>query len=382
MARAVSWDELRELAAVEAREGCAVSLYLDLDPSVAPTVGDAQVRLNSLLDEAAKSEGADPEALSRDQRQALSSDFERIRRYFDDEFSRDGTRGLAVFSAGLDGVWVPIELAGSVPDDVRVDRRLYLAPLVAQVGRTDAALVVVVSREQGRFYRLRAGRLEELTDLSDEQPGQHDQGGWSQARFQRHIDELVSEHLRGVAEELDRLVRRARGELQVVVTSPEETWAEFSQLLSQDVGNVLAGWTSAEAHASAPELVEVVKPVLERARAEREGKLVERWREEAGRDGRATGGWKDTLAAASDARVETLLVSDAAGERPVWRCPACGRASAEEGACPLDGTPMERTEKGVDVAIHQTLTHGGTVSLVEHAHDLEPFEGIGALLRF
>ena len=37
MARTITWDELRDLAAFEAEKGCAVSLYLDLDPSVTPT---------------------------------------------------------------------------------------------------------------------------------------------------------------------------------------------------------------------------------------------------------------------------------------------------------------------------------------------------------
>ncbi len=381
MARTVTWEELRGLAAFQAQKGCAVSVYMNLDPSVAPTAGDVQTRLNSLLDEAAKSDGATARNLTHAQKQGLKADLERIRRYFDQEFVRDGAHGLAVFCDGLDDVWTPIPLVAAVPDEVRVDTRLYLAPLVSVVGRNEGALVVVVGREQGRFYRLSAGRLEEVTDLSDEQPRRHDQGGWSQARFQRHVDELASEHLRRVADELDRLVRRGRGEVQVVVTAPEESWAEFSTLLSQDVRTALAGWTHAEAHASAPELLKQVSPVLERARAEKEAQLLSRWREEAGRNGRAAAGWPDTLAAASNGRVELLLVGNGAN-RSAWRCPACGRGSAAEGACPLDGTPLERVDKGVDVAVHQTLTHGGTVWVVEHARDLDPVEGIGALLRF
>jgi peptide chain release factor subunit 1 len=381
MARSVTWDELRGLAAFEAKAGCAISFYLDLDPSVAPTAGEAATRVNSLLDEASKSEVATADDLTHDQRIALKGDFDRIRRYFDQEFVRDGARGAAVFCASLDDVWTPIPLAGSVPDEVRVDRRLYVAPLVPLVGRGDGALVLVVSREQGRFYRLRGGRLDEVTDLSEEQPRRHDQGGWSQARFQRHVDELVADHLRGVAEELDRVVRRSQGGLHVVVVSPEETWAEFQTLLSQEVQKGLAGWTHGEMHATPAELLDLASPVLEKRRADEEAELLERWREEAGRNGRAASGWEQTLAAASDARIETLLASRGA-DRVAWRCPSCERASANEGACPLDGSQLERVEKGLDVAVHQTLVNGGTVRIVEHAQDLDPVEGIGALLRF
>ena len=43
---------------------------------------------------------------------------------------------------------------------------------------------------------------------------------------------------------------------------------------------------------------------------------------------------------------------------------------------------MEEQEHGLDVAVHQTLGHGGTVWALRHRQDLEPVEGIGALLRF
>jgi peptide chain release factor subunit 1 len=381
MARTVTWEELRTLAAFEAERGCAISLYLNLDPRVSPTAGDAATRLNSLLDEAAKSEGANARELSHDERQALQTDFERIRAYLAQEFDRDGAHGLAVFCASLDNIWRALPLTEAVPDRIKVGRRLYLAPLVPLVGRGEGALVIVVGREQGRFYRLHAGRLEELADISEEQPRRHDQGGWSQARFQRHVDNLASEHLRDVADELDRVIRRARGGMRVVVMSAEETWAELSGLLSQEVAASLAGWTHAEAHAAPAELLQLATPVLERWRATREQELAERWREEAGRDGRASSGWKKTLEAASDGRVEILLFQDGVA-REAWRCPACGRAAAAGGTCPLDGTTMERGADGLDLAVHQTLVHGGTVWALQHAHDLEAVEGIGALLRY
>jgi peptide chain release factor subunit 1 len=380
MARTVTWDELRDLAGFEAEKGCAISLYLDLEPSVVPTAGDAATRLNSLLDEGARADGANRRELSHDQRAALRGDFERIRRYFDVEFSRNGARGLAIFCAGLDNVWRPLPLTEPVSDEIKVGHLLYLAPLVPLVGRGEGALVVVVSREQGQIYRLQAGRLAEIADHFEEQPRRHDQGGWSQARFQRHVDELAQEHLRRVAEEVDRLVRRLRSPQVVVVTS-EETWSEFSALLAQETRNAVAGVAQAEAHAQPPELLAATAPVLERWRAERERAVVERWREEAGRDGRAAAGWRPTLEAASDGRVEILLFQEGAG-RPARRCPACGRVAADEGKCPLDGTQMEDSADGLDLAVHQTLAHGGTVWAVRNSRDLDPVEGIGALLRY
>jgi peptide chain release factor subunit 1 len=379
LARTISWDELRDLAGFEAEKGCAISLYLDLDPRDSPTPGDADTRFHSLLDEAAKADGANRRELTHDQRVGLKTDFDRIREYYEYEFTRDGAHGLAIFSAGLDNVWRPLPLTESVRDHVKVGRQLYLAPLVPLVGRGEGALVVVVGRERGQFYRLRAGRLEEVADHTEEQPGRHDQGGWSQARYQRHIETLVYEHLREVADELDRLVRRLHP--RVIVVSSEETRAEFDDLLSPEVQSAIVGWTQAEAHATPSELLEVSTPVLERWREQQETRVLERWREEVARNGRAAAGWAQTLEAASDARVDLLLFQDGV-DHAAWRCPACGRISADGGRCPLDGTSMEESREGLDLAVHQTLVHGGTVWSVRGRQDLEPVEGIGALLRY
>jgi len=377
MAATVSWNRLRELAGFRAEKGCAISLYLDLDPRVAPTAGDVQSRARSLLDKATRAcEGAE---LGHDQRVALRADLERIRRFVETEFDRDGARGLAIFAAGLDNFWSPLPLTASVADEVKVNAELYLTPLVPLVGRGEGAVVAVVGRERGDLYRLRAGRLEELVDRTEEQPGRHDQGGWSQARYQRHIENLVANHLRGVADELDRLVRRRA--VPVVVVSSDETRAEFLELLSKEVRKSIVGWTTAEAHAGPADLLGPATELLERQSAERETEALERWREEAGRSGRASAGWAASLEAASDGRVELLLYQQGS-QHDAWRCPACGRLQLERGKCPLDGTELDHHAEGLDLAIHQTLAHGGSVLAASHRGDLEPVGGIGALLRF
>jgi hypothetical protein len=380
MPRTVTWDELRDLAGFEAENGFAISVYLDLDPRLVPTSGDAQTRLNSLLDGAAKENGGRGRELTHQQRLALRDDLDRIRRYFDAEFERNGAHGLAIFCAGLDNVWRPLPLTEVVPDGIKVGQLLYLAPLVPLVGRGEGALVLVVSREQGRFYRLSAGRLEDIADRFDEQPRRHDQGGWAQARLQRRADELVHDHLKRVADELDRVVRRLRKPQAVVITN-EETWGEFVELLSRDARATIAGVAHAEAHAQPRELLAVAAPVLERWQAEKETEVVDRWREELGRNGRATSGWEATLEAASDARVELLLFREGANHH-ARRCPACGRLSVDGSKCPLDGTQLDESRDGLDLAVHQTLAHGGRVWAVRHRDDLDTCDGIGALLRF
>ncbi len=381
MAATITWEQLRELAAFRTKHGRAVSLYLGLDPSIVPTPGDLASHTRSLLARAERQLDEQRATLSHDERKALADDLDRIESWFDNEFDRDGVRGVAVFSAELDDFFLALPLPWTVEDEARIAEQLYLAPLVRLVGMGDGALVGYVGRERGDVYRLRAGELIPLADESTDVPGRHDQGGWSQARYERHIETIVDRHLRDVADALDRCVRQLR-DVHVVLAGPEETRSSFEGMLSPESRAALIGWVAAEAHVDAPRLLEAARPLLDEWRAGREEELLARWREEAARNGRAAAGWEETLQAASDGRVELLLVQEGA-DRPAYVCPACGRAQALDGSCPLDGTSLQMADTGLDLAVHQTLTHGGTVEVIGEEHrDLEPVGGLAALLRF
>jgi len=380
MAGVVTWNRLRELAAFKAQNGLAISLYLGFDFTAA-TVPGAATKINSLLDEAQKSTFANRSELTHDQKGGLQADFERIRNYLTNDFERAGAQGLAIFAAGLDAFWSANALSELVPDRVCVGPDFHLRPLVPLLGRGEGAIVAVIDRERGLLFRLANGRLEPLADLTEEQPGRHDQGGWSQARFQRHIDELAKDHLRTVATDLDNHVRRGLAR-QVVIIGPDEARATFADLLAPETRSSVVGSTAGEGYATPTEFLELALPFLEQARVAEESEALARWQEEAGRSGRAASGWDETLEAASDGRVELLLFQEGI-DRLAYECPSCGRAQTQNGACPLDATRMEPREDGIDLALRRTLAHGGFVrALARERLELGPVEGIAALLRY
>jgi peptide subunit release factor 1 (eRF1) len=375
MATAVTTDTLRTLAAFRAKNDCAISIYVDLDPSSTPTAPDVATKFNSILAETEKR--ADGSSGGRDCRMALRDDLQRLRDWWDDEFDRDGRRGVALFASSADGFFQALPLVEGVGDSIRIGPSLHLAPLAGALDR-EGALVAVVSRERGHLYRFQDGGLREIADESEEQPGQHDQGGWSQARYQRHIDHLVHQHLKTVGAEVDRHARNGR--LRIAVVGPEEMRREFEGALSQEARDAIIGWTTAEAHAGPHELLVAVRPLLDEARARADREALTRFEELHGRGERSAAGWKQVLDAASDARVDTLLVEEGASSR-AWECPQCGRASADGGSCPLDGAKLEERDDAADLALHQTLAHGGDVVRLG-AGALGDAKGIGALLRF
>jgi peptide chain release factor subunit 1 len=378
MATVVTEGLLRDLAAFRAVNGCAISIYVDFDPSSVPTVPAEKAKFHARVDEAKKLADTRARDRGRDCRFALEADFERIKEWGENEFERDGARALAVFASSADGLFRIVPLLEPVADGWEVGPELWIAPLAGQLGRGEGALVAVVSRERGVLYRLHEGRLEEIADDSEEVPGRHDQGGWSQARYQRHIENIVLRHLKTVGEDIDKTLHNRRPPL--VVVAPEELRSEFESKLSHEARESIVGWVHADAHASETELLELVRPLLDEVRARQDEAILEHWQAERGRGGKVAAGWKQTLDAASDARIDVLLVGEGA-RHPAWSCPKCGRVYADGGKCPLDGTKLEARDDAVDLAIHHTVLHGG--SFVRFGTGaLADADGIGAILRF
>jgi peptide chain release factor subunit 1 len=374
MATAVTTDVLRELAGFHASSGCAISIYLAFDPSSTPTIPDVETKFNAVRSEAEKK--AAGVAAGRDCRMAVKDDLARLRDWWDDDFDRDGARGVAVFASSADGFFRALPLSRPAGDSVHIGPSLHLAPLAGMLD-ADGSLVAFVTRERGTLYRLEAGRLREIADESEEQPGRHDQGGWSQANYQRHIEHLVQQHLKSVGGVVDA---HMRGRLpQIAVVGPEEMRREFEGTLSHEARSAIIGWASVESHARPNELLEVVRPLLDAARARADREALDRFQELHGRRERSAAGWKQVLDAASDARVEVLLVEEGPPVR-AWQCPDCGRASADGGSCPIDGTKLAERPDAVDLALHQTLAHGGSVTRVGAGALGEA--KVGALLRF
>ena len=111
----VTWEILRELASFRTEKGCAVSLYVDLDPSTAPTPADVETRFDSLLNEAEKK--AESRSFGHERKQALLRDLNRIRVWWDADFDRDGIQGVALFASSLDVLWRTLPLPEPVACD-------------------------------------------------------------------------------------------------------------------------------------------------------------------------------------------------------------------------------------------------------------------------
>src|SRR5436305_5084413 len=180
-------QEARRLVAYRGREP-VISLYLDLDPERFATAPARASQIRSLLDSAAKEIESEKHDRSHDQLVALRADLERIRSFLSSaEAPFKGARGLAVFSSAGSALFETIKLTRPVPAQVLIGDAPYVAPMLEAV-QSVRWLVALVNRRSARVLAGVPDRLSERARLDDGVRGRHDQGGWSQANYERSIE--------------------------------------------------------------------------------------------------------------------------------------------------------------------------------------------------
>ena len=370
-------EELRRLLDLRLDRPLVLSLYLDLDPAEFATPPARATAARSLLDEADR-RLRQRDGLSHQDKLDLRASLERARTFLERELAADGSRAVAVFVAESAGLFETVKLPRSVRSRVAIGRSPLVGPLAA-LERREAWCVMLVNRREGRVLRGGPEGLRELGSVHDDVHGQHDQGGWSQARYQRSVDKEAADHLRHAADVLFRHFQRRPFE-RLLVGGPVEVVSDFESKLHHYLAERMAGRIDVDVEHSSPEQVlEAARPCFEDVERRREEEAMARV--EAG--GRAAAGLEDVLVGLNERRVE-LLLGNERFSAPGSACPACGwLTGGRRRTCPVDGERLERLDDVSEAAIEAALQQSAEILPVRHLVDeLEAHGGIAALLRF
>jgi len=378
----VTEETLRALAGVRAPEETVVSLYLDLDPARFATASARTSEIDSLLASARRK-------IERGERS--HGELQALRRAQDRAAARlasigslaQGARAVAIF------ICEPLNLdrALRLPHPVASAVVISDAPFIAPLAETGPAGHVCVAAVDERFARILQGspeRLHERVSFGDPVHGRHDQGGWSQANYQRSIREDAEAHLRRVARELhdllrvaphDRLLIACAGPLWPRVVSklhPDVKTRLIEQRLSIDVSDArLADVEQAAAAALASE-----------QRAHEDAVLAAlRERDPVGADARTAVGLQAVLRALVERRVESLLY-DVGFDAPGVVCPRCGWMGIEGERCPVGGEQLHERENIVEESVRAAVKQSAEVLPLRDRPELGPLGRIAATLRF
>jgi peptide chain release factor subunit 1 len=365
---------VKELSSLRSTEAPVVSGYLDVDGRRQILRGDVERQFEHLA----------RQALSRPDHAGAAAELERIGEFVRGGFDRSGVRGVAVFACRAIDLWEVVALPVPVAPQVHVNQSPAVAQLEAIVQELEPLGVLLVDRQRARMFVYHLGELVDRTELFEQLPrndfDRYDDASRGADRYDHHVDEAATQHLRHAADVAFRLFQD-HGFTHLAVGGADDLMGAVEGLLHPYLKDRLCGRLPLTATASEPEILAAALDVEHQIERAREADLVQRLRDAVGASGRGVAGLAAVLGALVERRVAHLLLSQGFSEVG-WRCPTCGDLFAVGPNCPVDGAAMEHHDDVVEEAVQHALAQGAKVEVCVGNADLDVLGRIGALLRY
>lgn len=361
---------LRELAAMEVR-GPVLSVYLNVDPTK-QTADEYKLILREMLKQA---EG-----------KVKAADLDAMKRYVDLEYDWSG-RGIVMFSCQADSFWQVFTLAVPVRSGVTVARKPYISPLVELDGLYGRYAVALVDRQGARFFLFQMGELVAQEGVVGEDVRHTRKGRGSSVVGMRggaplsgrKEAETVQRNLRDTAEALALFCQQQRPR-RLLLAGAEHTVAQFQELLSSPLREILAGTFAADMTAGEVEVREHSLVLLQLLHEQRKKELVDAVITSAAKGSNGVIRLDETLSAAHEGRIQ-VLVLERDFHAPGYRCSGCSYLTAQLlESCPFCGGTFEHIPDAAEAVVSQVVEKGGAVEVVADSALGEA--RIGALLRY
>jgi peptide chain release factor subunit 1 len=352
-----------------------LSLYLNAQPDQ-----HGQDNVERFLRSELPARGRTFEPRSAD-RESYDRDVERIQTWVKDNL-RASANGVAIFAcAGEDDFFEAVQLDAPVRE-----HRLYVynQPQLYELARlTDAYpryAAVVLDSQLARIFVFALGGTVGEAQVESEVTNRTQVGGWSQARFQRHVDNQRQQHAKDVVAALDRIVREEEIG-QIVLAGDEVIVPTFRDELPQHlqdkvVDDVLRLDISAPEHEVFQATLRAMEMEDRREDADRVRRAIEGYR--AG--GLGVAGLGPTLVALIRGQVSELLISEEFQSRRPDPVPRSSPLLPPELVAELP-EEAESVDLGAELVTRAKST-GATVSFIENPTWLAEVDGVAGLLRF
>ena len=315
-------------------------------------------------------------------REAIGATLARIEQWIEDEYEEEN-RGVVIY-AEIGGDWFEaLQFPVPVANRLVVGPRPLIAPLAQVMESYDHHGVVLIDRERVRILSVYLGTLLDEIEVHNEPiPTPHDvqAGGYSQSRYQRRKAEEMRSFFKEFAKEVQEFVRRYQPD-DLVILGTEENVAKFREFLPERLLEMVVYTGPMRVDEPTPEVLARLEPHLQAERERESDALLKRLEEQVRQDYLATAGFRSTLAALQEGRVDTLVL-ERDSTREGSRCTQCGflfgRVTEQ---CPFDGAETTPVPDVVDEMLRLAEAQGAEIEFVDPGA-AAAMRGTGALLRY
>jgi peptide chain release factor subunit 1 len=357
-------SQLDRLASLEPGPFPVVSLYLNLQPDQHGRDNFEPFLRKELADRVRTYAAQGPE------RASLQKDAERIRSHV--ATIDPAANGLALFACAAGDLFESIPLAAPLTEHcLYISDQPHLYPLARVLDEYPRYAVLLADTHAARIFVLAANRVETERDIAGVKTRRHKMGGWSQARYQRHIENYHLHHAKDIAEALARIVRDERI-ATILISGDEAIVPLLKEELPKDVADCVIDTMRLDMHAPQADVLDASLAIMREQHAASDRERVDALFDNYRGGGLACVGVEDTLKAFELGQVDELLITGMPDALDAG-------ASADATRAPADRTPEERA---ADALIAQARQTSARIRFVQDPALLAAVGGAAAFLRF
>jgi len=365
-------DKLRELALFEPQPLPVLSLYVNTQPD-----GTGHPNFGPFLRKELKAKAA-TYPLRSPERDSFDRDAEKIMAWFESEL-RPSANGVAIFAcAGADDFFQELQL--DVPIDTN-ELFVYDQPHLYTLARLNdqypSYAAVIADTNSARIFVFGLATKLESDTISNKKLGRTQVGGWSQARYQRRVENLHMHHGKEVLDALEKVVREEG--IQHIVFAGDEA---ILPVLHEQLSPFLAGKVVDELRLNVTtpehEFLTVTLSAMREYDSRNDADEIKAFMDQYRSGGLAAAGLHDVLAALGNGQVETLFISTSFEKMNSTAEQSDNESAPSEGET-AGVSPSAQLSDELVTRAKQTSAH---VQFVEDETLLEPFGGVAAMLRY
>jgi peptide chain release factor subunit 1 len=379
-------EQLDRLAAFEPAPYPVVSLYLNTQPG---STGRDQFKTFVRKEFAARSRtypAGSPE------RESLDKDLDKIARFLDTELDA-AANGVAVFACSAGELFEAVQLTAPIEHHwLSISDQPHLYPLARIESLHPRYAAVLADTNAARILVFATGEVVSEHEIKGVKTKRTSQGGWSQARYQRHIENFHVQHAKEVIEALEKIVQQ-ENITEIIVAGDEVVMPLLREQMPKHLAEKVVDHVRMNLNSPPEQLIESSLEALRKVHSQTEREKVETAIGGFRSGGLGVVGPQDTLEALIKGQVEELLISSSLRElQPVGALAQSTASDSLEAVLPepvletvASGEPAEaRTEtiRLADELITKAAQTGARITFVEDAALLSDFGGVAAMLRF
>jgi peptide chain release factor subunit 1 len=315
------------------------------------------------------------------ERKSFDRDTERINEYLRDEL-RPSSNGAAIFACSAEGDFFEAAQFDAPIDEnhLYTSYQPHVYSLARFIDHYPPYIALVADTNAARLYVFGAGEELEQRSVINPKVNRTMIGGWSQARYQRHIDNYYMHHAKEVVEELDRVAREENIE-RIVLAGDEVIIPLLREHLPQRLGEMVIDVLRLNITTPEHEVMRASYESVRAHNARKDAEKIEKLLDKYLGSGFAVTGARDTLIALTLGQVEEMLVS--ASEQDV-RDDLVGKDAELVPDIPEGVAGNGGTRSGViaDELVARACQTDAEVTFIEDAARLAAHGGVCAKLRF